>query len=1090
MAMGKFIFVISALVLSSGSLAGAAEKGGSYELGAAKVLQTDRFGERALLNINNMSMWFTRDGSSAYNPLTSGSGVTFPRSTDQVIYKDGLIWGGIVKDGDPQELRVGGQTYEIGTVPGRIISKGVAEDPSDPSVRIYRVRTDYATADLKLDASELFGVGLSEVTDADEEDLRLQYAKNWREWPAAKGAPFYDRDGNGRYDPNVDTPSFRDADCTATPDVCEANADQVAWYVINDLDVGAVQSLYGSKPIGLEVQNTLWGYARTDALGDAIFKKYKVIYKGTETAPDDAVIEDMYFAQWSDPDLGDFGDDFAGADTELSLGYVYNSVDSDSHYRTFDLAPPAAGYDFLQGPIVEAEGEEAIFNFRKRSGFRNLPMTSFVFFAAGSAISDPDLGEYVGTEQWYNLLRGFQPQPDIFNPVDFVNPLNNQPTKFTLDGDPTTTSGWNDGIPLPAGDRRIVLDTGPFQMALGDTQEVVIALVAGISTDRLRSVSKLKFNDQFVQEAYDNFFDVAAPPVAPQVRVAQEDGAITLDWGWNLPALEATEDGVEAPFAFEGYNVYQFPSAEADLSQAVKIATYDVSNGVQAILGKTLDDRSGVIVSVPQQIGTDSGVQWVSTIKKDAIRGGPLVNGQTYHFAVTAYSFNGSEGAVVTTLESVAQKFSAVPQTPKPGVRRTAKLDSVLEVRHTTGSADAVVTASVVAPEEVINARYRVFFNANQTWGMQRNGNIVLNSQSNFSLDESYLAVDGIQVKVGELTFDPPPTYLSAGTTVDADPSDGDLSLWGDGTLFGYATGAGDLFNGGGGEAALQSRTRDIEFRFTGVMSADGSEVVEGGSFATLTGVSGGSGERDIDAHPFRPAGAPATGPFLQRVPFEIWDVDDAANPRQINGTFFDRGADGSRDDGSVAYHKTYNMNGRDYITVVHSDYDPNTIFQDVDPNTTWTLFFEQGGNSVASTGDVFRVNYLNSIVVGEDAFEFNTAAPTFSLADAKVDVEKVNVFPNPYYGVNTAETSRYNSFITFSHLPDRATIRIFDLGGTLVRVIEKDDSNQFLEWDLSNDHELPVASGMYVVHINMPDVGDKILKLAIIQEQQFLENF
>ena len=628
-------------------------------------------------------------------------------------------------------------------------------------------------------------------------------------------------------------------------------------------------------------------------------------------------------------------------------------------------------------------------------------------------------------------------------------------------------------------------------MALGDTQEVVVALVAGISTDRLRSVSKLKFNDQFVQEAYDNFFDVAAPPVAPQVRVAQEDGAITLDWGWNLPALEATEDGVEAPFAFEGYNVYQFPSAEADLSQAVKIATYDVSNGVQAILGKTLDDRSGVIVSVPQQIGTDSGVRWVSTIKKDAIRGGPLVNGQTYHFAVTAYSFNGSEGAVVTTLESVAQKFSAVPQTPKPGVRRTAKLDSVLEVRHTTGSADAVVTASVVAPEEVINARYRVFFNANQTWGMQRNGNIVLNSQSNFSLDESYLAVDGIQVKVGQLTFDPPATYLSAGTTVDADPSDGDLSLWGDGTLFGYATGAGDLFNGGGGEAAFQFRTRDLEFRFTGVMSADGSEVVEGGSFATLTGVSGGSGERDIDAHPFRPAGAPATGPFLQRVPFEIWDVDDKDNPRQINGAFFDRGADGSRDDGSVAYHKTYNMNGRDYITVVHSDYDPNTIFQDVDPNTTWTLFFEQGGASVASAGDGFRVNYLNSIVVGEDAFEFTTVAPTFSLDDAKVDVEKVSVFPNPYYGVNTAETSRYNSFITFSHLPDRATIRIFDLGGTLVRVIEKDDSNQFLEWDLSNDNELPVASGMYVVHIHMPDVGkDKILKLAIIQEQQFLENF
>ena len=617
--MGRIIFVISALVLMTGTLTGAAERGGSDELGAAKVLQSDRFGERGLLNINNMSMWFKRDGWSGRNPLNDNSGVTFPRSTDQIIFQDGLIWGGIVKDGDPQELRVGGQTYEIGTVPGRIVSRGVAEDPSDPSVRIYRFRKDYLTANLKLDASELFDLGLSEVTDEDEEDLRAQYAKNFREWPVEKGAPFYDRDGNGLYDPDVgDTPSFRDADCTATPATCEANADQVAWYVINDLELGATQSLYGSKPIGLEIQNTLWGYARTDALGDVIFKKYKVIYKGTATTPDDAVIEDMYFAQWSDPDLGDFGDDFAGADIELSLGYVYNSVDNDSHYRAFDLAPPAAGYDFLQGPIVEAEGEEAIFNFQVRPGFRNLPMTSFVFFAAGSAIDDPELGEYVGTEEWYNLLRGFQPQPDISNPVDFVNPLTNQPTKFTLDGDPTTTSGWNDGIPLPPGDRRIVLDTGPFQMTLGDTQEVVVALVAGISSDRLRSVSKLKFNDQFVQEAYDNFFDVPAPPVAPNVRVAQADQVITLDWGWDLPSVETTEDGVKAPFRFEGYNLYQFPSPEADLSQATKLATYDISNGVQAILGKQLDDASGVIVSVPIQIGSDNGVRWLARVNKDA----------------------------------------------------------------------------------------------------------------------------------------------------------------------------------------------------------------------------------------------------------------------------------------------------------------------------------------------------------------------------------------------------------------------------------------------------------------------------------------
>ncbi|MEE2629223.1 MAG: hypothetical protein VX670_12275, partial [Candidatus Latescibacterota bacterium] len=69
-------------------------------------------------------------------------------------------------------------------------------------------------------------------------------------------------------------------------------------------------------------------------------------------------------------------------------------------------------------PILDLSAE-AIYNFGRRPGYKNLPMTSYVFFAAGSAIGDPELGEYVGTEEWYNLLRGFQPQPDINNPVPF-----------------------------------------------------------------------------------------------------------------------------------------------------------------------------------------------------------------------------------------------------------------------------------------------------------------------------------------------------------------------------------------------------------------------------------------------------------------------------------------------------------------------------------------------------------------------------------------------------------------------------------------------------------------------------------------------
>ena len=1096
--MRKFVylFVAATLLFLVGTVQAREGRGAP----AAKLAQDDIVvsTERTQLNINNMAMWIQSDGWSARNPLNGNSGVTYPRSIDQVIFQDGIIWGGRVKDGNDQELRVGGQTYEIGTVPGIIESKGVAQDRD--TARLYRIRRDWATADLRLDASEVLNIGLSAVTAAHEEAVRAQYERDWMEWPADQGAPYYDNDGNGQYDPAVDEPGL-------------ASADQVIWFAINDLDQGATTSLYGSLPIGLETQVTLWGYARSDALGDVIFKKYKIIYKGTAEATDDAVIEDMYFAQWSDPDLGDFGDDFAGADVGLSLGYVYNSIDDDSHYVSFGLAPPAAGYDFLQGPIVPVyqldddgniavdddgnqlldENSVAIFNEGLRPGYKNLPMTAFVYFAAGSAISDPELGEYIGTQQWYNLLRGFQPQDDVENPVPYTNPLTNADTKFTLDGDPTRATGWNDGVPLPAGDRRIVLATGSFEMALGDTQEVVVALLGAISSDRLRSVSKLKFTDQFVQDAYNSFFQVPKPPTQPKVRLVELDQTIVLNWGWDPESVAKTESVGSPGFEFEGYNVYQLPSAEATLSQGTKIATFDLVNGVTTILGIALDEQSGVVLDVPLQIGSDGGLQRYITMTRDALRSGPLVNGQQYYFAVTAYSrATSEEAATTTTLESSPQTIICVPQVAPPGITRTHEAPGeVLPVEHTKGIGDASVWAMVVDPTALQQAAYKVTFNDDATWSLSRGGEILVDRESNISLDESYPIVEGIQVKVGNLVFTNPTTYISAQVTNDADPEDGDLSLWGDGTLFGYSDGYGSTFWEGGG-AGDNRLVRDIEFRFTGVWDADSTAIVEGGSMATLGGVSGGSGERDIAAHPFKPAEvSDSTGAFLQRVPFEIWDVEDPDNPRQLNAVFFDRGADGSRDDGSVVYHQTYNMPGRDYITIVHTDYDPTKIHELTDDNTTWVYFFSQGGASVWSTGDVLKITIGNTVVAGEDEFEFSVTAATYSEALAKENVEKINVFPNPYLGVNLAETSRYSHFVTFSYLPPKANIRIFDMSGTLVRTIEKDDPSQFTRWDLQNQNQLPVASGMYIAHIELPGIGEsRILKLAVIQEQQFLENF
>jgi hypothetical protein len=61
--------------------------------------------------------------------------------------------------------------------------------------------------------------------------------------------------------------------------------------------------------------------------------------------------------------------------------------------------------------------------------------------------------------------------------------------------------------------------------------------------------------------------------------------------------------------------------------------------------------------------------------------------------------------------------------------------------------------------------------------------------------------------------------------------------------------------------------------------------------------------------------------------------------------------------------------------------------------------------------------------------------------------------------------------------------IRIFNLAGNLVRVLEKESDSQFFHWDLLNSSGRFVASGLYIAHIDMPDLGvSKTLKLAIVQ--------
>ena len=344
----------------------------------------------SLINIGNFGYWQKDDAYSAHTPSGNSGGI-YPRSTAANIYLDGVLVGGYDED---NVLHVSGTIYRNGMVRGYVNADGSVNN--DDVVRIYRIRKDWETLtanQVRLDAAEIFETTVSSVTDAQIQNVLDQYETDWTEWPTDLGAPFYDLDGDGVYEP---------AD-GETPGV--ADADQVMWYVVTDADETTTMDLYGTPPIGIEQQLTLWGYNQPGAaLGQIVFKNIRLINKGS------SALTQAYISLWSDPDVGDYTNDLVGNDTTLSLMFAYNGGPDDADYEAYGLAPAAVGYDFFAGPIVASPGDTAIFNLEKRPGYKNLGASSFGYFVAGGIYSDP--GPYGDTEaarEYYNLMRGYAP---------------------------------------------------------------------------------------------------------------------------------------------------------------------------------------------------------------------------------------------------------------------------------------------------------------------------------------------------------------------------------------------------------------------------------------------------------------------------------------------------------------------------------------------------------------------------------------------------------------------------------------------------------------------------------------------------------
>ncbi|MGE5439994.1 MAG: T9SS type A sorting domain-containing protein [Bacteroidota bacterium] len=796
------------------------------------------------LNLNNLSTFIYNNGYSDFN-LSGKSGLAFPRGGEKTVaYQSGFVWGGKVNE----NIRVGGSTYGSGLQPGRIISTGVAEDTNAAKSKLFRVRPDYKTADLTIEAAE---------EEKTQSEVRAKYEKDWMEWPASEGAPYWDQDGDGKYDPAKDIPGVKDA-------------VQTIWFVANDLDTAKTCALYGSLPMGVELQTTVWAYDKDWILNNTYFKKFKIINKSNNE------FKDFYLSFWIDPDIGDANDDLAGCDTLQNMGYVYNGNVMDHVYGNF---PPAVGFKLLQGPRVNATlSDTASYDGRKVPGKKNLPMTAFYYFINGSdTYADPKLGQYyeLGTMSFYRLMRGKMSTKDEEFPIP--SNLGGGLTKFPLSGDPVAGSGYLDGRLFDPGDRRTGLSSGPFNMAPGDTQEVVISEMAAQSSSNINSVKLLKFFSAEVQKKYNNYFkfqEIPAPE-APKVTGTYSNNSLTV----KIPENTQIENFDKEGYQFQGYNLYQLPSGVPEKKGAVYLGTYDKIDGVKSITGLGPDTLTGNEISLIQQRGTDSGILREITFYRDSLTHAPLLAGKKYYFGISAYTYRNDPENKLTNIEGPLGVCSVIYQDSLIG----PKYNDVLSLDKVSGHGEGTITPIVIDASKLTGHEYQIGFNGESGSAVMylkdltRNG-LVQDDQSAMYGNIYSPVYDGIYFKINDVKPGMKEWQIPQGT-LKWSWSGASLSLEGFSGSIGYA--GGWLTSSAGPE-----KLHDVLIKFAATDSSgnvlDPSDPDVSYAYRYLRGASNYPQMPEFIPYMINKTSGYPYQDFKKNFPFAAYDVEDPAHPRQL----------------------------------------------------------------------------------------------------------------------------------------------------------------------------------------------------------------
>jgi hypothetical protein len=115
-------------------------------------------------------------------------------------------------------------------------------------------------------------------------------------------------------------------------------------------------------------------------------------------------------------------------------------------------------------------------------------------------------------------------------------------------------------------------------------------------------------------------------------------------------------------------------------------------------------------------------------------------------------------------------------------------------------------------------------------------------------------------------------------------------------------------------------------------------------------------------------------------------------------------------------------------------------------------------------------------------AYEFSTdgiATNFYNEEKALEDVDLIAVVPNPYYAFAVGpgyEEVPLDNKVKITNLPEKCAVSIYNISGTLIRKFTKDDPVTFIDWDLKNQAGIPIAGGIYLVHVKDQTTGKEVI--------------